>query len=393
LKKQTGDCMFNKLYLSIIGLILFCISGLAFYLTTFSEGKQTNSSSSNAENKSKETAPLVEHQGTVEQLFFHPLIADPKKAFRGDFQSKEMDKWFVTIPEFNRIIESLYKRNYILVNIQDVYEEVEKNGEKVMQHKKLMVPKGKKPIVISIDDLNYYQENHIDYGTVHKLVLDNNGDIATLTIDDQGKKIISKDNEIVPILDEFVKKYPDFSLNGAKGTINLTGYEGILGYRTNTMMYNEATKQFDLVNPKAKQEIEAVKPIIKRLKETGWNFASHSYHHRDHSKITMEKLIEDSEKWEREVKSLIGPTNVYVYPYGAAIPHDDERIEQLYKLGFRIFLPVGSETYEEFQGKMVSIDRRRADGLAFRKQPHLSEGLFDSKEVFDKQNRPKDPGY
>ncbi|SFI61101.1 polysaccharide deacetylase family protein [Thermoflavimicrobium dichotomicum] len=388
--------MSKKFYLFIALLIIGVVASLAIYL----QFTPNPSASTIAKPPAKKTGyqpykhkNLAPYNGPVEHLFFHPLIAYPKKAFRGDFQSKEMDKWFVTIPEFHRILDSLYKRNFILVNINDVYGEIEKNGEKVIERKKLMVPKGKKPIIISIDDLNYYQENHIDYGTVSKLVLDKNGEIATLSVDEQGRKVISKNNEIVPILDDFVKKHPDFSLNGAKGTINLTGYEGILGYRTNVKKYNPATRQFDLDNPQYQKEREAVKPIIKRLKETGWNFASHSYHHRDHSKITLEKLIDDSTKWKKEVESLVGPTKIYVYPFGASIPAGDPRIEHLYKMGFRIFQPVGSQTYEEYHGKMLFIDRRHADGIGLRKQAHLFTDLYDAKSILDTKNRPANPGY
>ncbi|MFQ9739281.1 MAG: hypothetical protein ACLR06_17395 [Christensenellaceae bacterium] len=38
--------------------------------------------------------------------------------------------------------------------------------------------------------------------------------------------------EFVPIVEEFVAKHPDFSYRGARGTIFLTGFDGILGYRT-----------------------------------------------------------------------------------------------------------------------------------------------------------------
>lgn len=37
---------------------------------------------------------------------------------------------------------------------------------------------------------------------------------------------------MVPLIDRFVEKHPDFSYRGAKGILALTGYNGILGYRT-----------------------------------------------------------------------------------------------------------------------------------------------------------------
>jgi len=95
-----------------------------------------------------------------------------------------------------------------------------------------MFPPGKKPIIISIDDLNYY-DYMIENGNVFRLILDENGDIATYSVSPKGEAVISYDNEIIPILDNFIKEHEDFSLQGAKGIIGLTGYQGILGYRTN----------------------------------------------------------------------------------------------------------------------------------------------------------------
>lgn len=46
----------------------------------------------------------------------------------------------------------------------------------------------------------------------------------------------------MPILNKFVKEHPDFSLNGEKGVVALTGYEGVLGYRTNELTSKDYTK-------------------------------------------------------------------------------------------------------------------------------------------------------
>ena len=40
------------------------------------------------------------------------------------------------------------------------------------------------------------------------------------------------DYDMVPLIDRFVEEHPDFSYHGHKGIIALTGYNGILGYRT-----------------------------------------------------------------------------------------------------------------------------------------------------------------
>ena len=90
-----------------------------------------------------------------------------------------------------------------------MYEEV--NGEVVART--LHLPEGKKPLVISIDDLNYY-EYMIEHGNAYKLILDERGKIATYSKNPKGEDVISYTDEIVTLLDTFVEKNPDFSLNG-----------------------------------------------------------------------------------------------------------------------------------------------------------------------------------
>ena len=51
---------------------------------------------------------LVNYEGVVEHLFFHPVVAYPELAFDGDKQSNGIDDWMVTVDEYNKILSSLY---------------------------------------------------------------------------------------------------------------------------------------------------------------------------------------------------------------------------------------------------------------------------------------------
>ena len=44
--------------------------------------------------------------------------------------------------------------------------------------------------------------------------------------------VVTGDYDVVPILDSFIKEHPDFSYHGRKGILAMTGYDGVLGYRT-----------------------------------------------------------------------------------------------------------------------------------------------------------------
>lgn len=315
---------------------------------------------------------LVPYNGIVEHIFFHPLIAYPELAFDGDYQEQGYNDYFTTIPEFERIIEELYKRDFVLVHLSDVYEEI--NGQVVARTHQL--PEGKKPIVISIDDLNYY-EYMIENGNAYKLILDETGKIATYSKDPFGNDVVSYTDEIVTILDTFVKKHPDFSHEGAKGTIALTGYEGILGYRTQEG------------SPNRESEIEEAKKIVSELKRTGWIFASHSYGHINVTNVSLNRLKSDTEAWKREVEPLVGPTPLYIYPYGARADYQSDKFKYLVNSGYKVISAVGPTSYTKVINGAYTMDRRHMDGIGFISQPDTMTDLFDVNYVLDTVNRPK----
>ena len=95
----------------------------------------------------------------VEHLFFHPVIAYPEYAWSSAVptaQQKGLDEWMVTVDEFNKILQSVYEKGYILVNMCDVWSEyTNENGEQRMQRNTLMLPEGKKPLIMSFDYVTY----------------------------------------------------------------------------------------------------------------------------------------------------------------------------------------------------------------------------------------------
>ncbi|WP_052339634.1 hypothetical protein [Gorillibacterium massiliense] len=314
---------------------------------------------------------MVAYHGPVEHIFFHPLIAYPELAFDGDSMTKGYDDWFVTIPEFNKIIDSLYRNNYILIPIDSIYETKTIDGKMTATRKDLTLPEGKKPLILSIDDNNYYDYMRKN-GNINKLVLDENGEVAGYAIDPKGAEVTARDNDIIPILDDFVKAHPDFSFQGAKGVIALTGYEGILGYRTNE------TGAADYAETKA-----AALKVVSRLKETGWTFASHGWGHKDAGKISEKVLFADTDRWLKEVGSLLGPTPVYIYPYGASVPEGSPKMKGLQDRGFAVFCSVGPAPYLKASSGVVMMDRRHIDGLSLNDDVKRLAPLFDATVVID----------
>lgn len=309
---------------------------------------------------------LVPYTGPVEHIFFHPLIAYPELAFDGDYISKGFDNYFVTVPEFKRVIEQLYANNYVLIDIRLIYGSDDKGK---VTPKKLMLPKGKKPIVLSMDDYNFLKYMRKN-GCVHGLALNEEGNVVTYTDSKDGKRTYSDDNEVVPILDRFVKEHPDFSFGGAKGTIALNGYEGALGFPTDEMNA-----------PNYSKNLEAARAVANRLKETGWIFACHSYSHYSPSKRTYEQFKYDVDKWIKEVVPVVGKTDVYIYPFGEQIKAKDPKFQYMLKSGYRIFCGVSSKPYLKFHDNYAVQQRRNIDGISLGDK-RLSD-ILDASKIID----------
>jgi len=329
----------------------------------------------------KET--MIPYEGRLLNIFFHALVARPEIAFRGKMKEHFME-WFVTAEEYKKILDELYLRDYVLVDIHEFYTVTYKNKIKTIETKKFMVPKGKKPVILSIDDLSYYESNRRN-GIVHKLVLDQNGNIAAWTNTQSGGGAssggeISYDLDIITITEEFIKQHPDFSIRGAKGIIALTGFEGVLGYRTQAG--NSKTSGYH------KEKEDAI-VIANKLKELGWRFASHSYRHLNLPKVSMSSFTNDNKLWDNEVRPILGETDLYVYPYGAVLEKIEEKHKILRNMNFNLFFGVGSGYGYRIgpKSEYVYLPRMNIDGRYFRQFRNRQDKLFDIDKVMDKKNR------
>ncbi len=339
---------------------------------------------------------LVEYTGTVHHLFFHQVIAYPELAFDGDANESGYDDWMVTVSEFNKILDSLYEKGYILVNWNDVWTEyTTDSGVQRMQKNTLMIPEGRIPLVLSFDDINYYEDYSVN-GCLEKLIIGDDGEIWAYGHDPQGNEVITQDLDAVTILDKFIREHPDFSLNGAKGCLCLTGYEGILGYRTNTDSVMTANGTWtDEMEANRQSEIEAVKPIVQRLKDTGWYFGSHTWGHIRLESHSLDAIKRDTQRWFDEVGSLVGETKLLIYPHGSRPDGNDwtqtgECFKYLQSVGFRVFASVGVENFSYIKQDIcaVILDRMHPDGTTLRSERTRYLPYFDTLEVFDYEWRP-----
>ena len=147
-----------------------------------------------------------------------------------------MNAWMTTVDEFDKITQQLYDNGYVYVSLHDLVTETTDADGTVhfTPNQSLMLPPGKKAIVLSVDDLSYYH-SYEPASFPDKLVIDENGDVKCHYVKTDGSENIG-DFDVVPRLNTFLKEHPDGAYKGARGTIALTGYNGVFGYRTDTRL-------------------------------------------------------------------------------------------------------------------------------------------------------------
>ncbi|CUH91943.1 polysaccharide deacetylase family protein [Herbinix luporum] len=312
----------------------------------------------------------------VNHIFFHSLIADNSKAFDGDYDSVGYNMYMTTIYEFEKMMEKMYQDGYVLVSIHDLVKKVtDENGKTKYVEAEIYLPPGKKPFVLSQDDVNYYEYMDGD-GFASRIVIDEDGKPTCEMILDDGS-VVQGPFDIVPILDAFVEEHPDFSYKGAKGILALTGYEGALGYRTN-----------DPTSPTYEQDKETVKEVARVLKENGWEFACHSWGHKNMGEKSYEFVKTDITRWLDEVAPLIGPTDILIFPFGVDIEttighYESDKYHFLKEVGFDFYCGVYSKPWMHVKNDYVRMTRRPLDGQAMLQFPERLADLFSVEEVID----------
>ena len=288
------------------------------------------------------------------------------------------------------------------MDLKDIAEEtVDENGVTHYKEGTIMLPPGKKAFVLSLDDLSYYH-SYDGYGYASKMVLDENGKPKCEYIQDDGTVVVG-DYDCVPLLDKFIEEHPDASYRGAKGTIALTGYNGVLGYRTDISYQTvpddinadkkkwlETHPEFDLETERAK-----AKEVADAMKADGWRFASHTWGHMKVGEASMERLQADTAKWKENVEPIVGETDVIIFAHGqdlAGWPEGyvagNEKFEYLKSNGFNYYCNVDSAQYNvQIRDNYVRQSRRNLDGFriyfnSIGEEDTLSD-LFNASDVID----------
>ncbi len=316
-----------------------------------------------------------EYTGDIPHIFLHCLIAYPELKDGSGKMRYDMD--CINVTEFKNMLNELYDNGYCLVDIYDTYN-VSESGELTLA-KSVSVPIGKKPFILSVDDVVYDVDKRGN-GMVDFLDIDEDGNIVACTYLEDGSIDKSYDNEIFPILETFIAEHPDFSANGSRVTLCMTGFTGVFGYRTDA----------DYTGEDKEDNIKKATEIANRFKELGYTFASHSYGHYDHTNYSVGGLTKDLQSFQDEVVPIIGEVGVYVYPYGKLIKPEDARYKVMQDYGFQIFCSVSHTFFRrEYDSKdTLYMTRVAVDGYSLRNYKEVLSPLFDTEKVIDYENRP-----
>ena len=313
-------------------------------------------------------AALVDFTDDVPHIFLHSLIVYPEMIFTdlstpmGGFNSGFSEK-----AEFEKILPQLYERGYVLYDLDKLW--VKEDGKMVRQ--KIMLPEGKTPLILSVDDVAYAYGS----GYAQQLFVDDSGALMYRVNNPSGGVDVIPDGDVMGVVDAFVAEHPDFSYQGHKGTIALTGFQGAFGY------------DYDIP-----EQADEMRVVVAALKEQGWNFASHSYTHNRVNNFygpgcSVEKISYDINKWVDHVVPCIGETRLFIAPFGYRV--QQPALQCILDAGFEIYCTVDSKVYNELNDDYALMSRIEIGGYSMTYyRDLLNERFFDVDSVFDASGRP-----
>ncbi len=325
----------------------------------------------------------------VANLSFHLLIADPERAYPDKEYGSSYSRNFITVKEFSAILQQLYDKGYILVDMDDLYETEydSTTGRDIYKTKSLLLPPGKTPVMLTEVNVSYYTYM-VDSNGDGKPDAKGDGFAYRLCHDSRGfyNQIVNADGtasegayDMVPLLESFIQAHPDFSYRGARATIAFTGYDGILGYRVNSTKLTAEQRQ---------QEKDGAVAITQALRDAGYTLACYSYNNIAYDKSQTPLAVqEDLEKWTQNVTSIIGPVDTMVFARDSDIsdqtPYSDSKFTMLYLAGFRHFMGVSTSPWNQVHDLYVRHNRLMLTGANLLAYPDRFKDFFDVASILD----------
>lgn len=344
--------------------------------------------------KAQESLVAWSDPSLVTSLSFQVLIADPSRAFSNATYGSSYNRNFVTTDEFRLILQQLYDNGYMLVSLDDfLTTETTDTGAVIYEAKTLYLPQGKKPLLLTQTQVNYYTymvdsdgdglADKNGAGFASKLVIADDGSITCEMVNKDGNTVTGE-YDLVPILDAFVEAHPDFSYLGAKAILAVTGYNGVFGYRT----YAEAKEHYGAAYYNA--EVEGAKKIAEALRNDGYEIACYTYGNENYGDFSSAQIQADLSGWTAEVVPILGKTNILVYARESDITtgavYSGDKYNTLQKAGFQYFLGfcTNGELWVNISDDYVRIGRILVSGKSMTYNSSWFSGIFDPSAVLDR---------
>lgn len=327
----------------------------------------------------------------IPNLSFRLLMADLSRALSDEDYGDSFNNNYVTVGEFQKILQQLYDNGYMLVSLYDIAPKtVDANGKASVNQATLYLPEGKQPLVLTQVGVNYFTyivdgdgdgiADKDGAGFASRLVLDANGELTNEMVDANGN-IVTGSFDLVTVLNDFIAEHPDFSYRGARATLAVTGYDGLFGYRTDPETAQKISQDY------YNQQLAEVKGVIEKLRADGYDIACYSYDYADYGSMTAGEISADLDKWKEEVQPLLGDVDIMVYPYddvGNANLYTGNKYNVLKEFGFTYFVKKDSAAaWGQVTDNYARMSRREVGGAAMYKTPELFEDLFNAATVLD----------
>ena len=297
----------------------------------------------------------------IPHLSFRTLMADLQKAAADPDRGSRYKKNYITTDEFSRILNQLYENGYVLVRLSDfAIPTTAEDGSVTVSRTSIRLPEGKKPILLTQEGVNYYSHTQRSGGFANCLTVSANGELTCKLGESEGNF------DLVPVLNAFLAEHPDFSYEGARATIAVSGYEGLFG-----MGLDQA---------------DAIRSVADKLRQQGYDIACYTYADMEYADFGVAGLQEDLEKWTEEITPILGETDILVYPTGGDIKGQESyagsKYEALHSYGFRYYVGVNNGTaWGMTTADYARHQRTLVTGANLAEHPEWYAGLFDAATV------------
>lgn len=324
----------------------------------------------------------------VEVISVKPLMQDANRAMESSYKNYASQA-LLAVDEYRNLLQELYDHGYVLVSAERfaVYPDY---------YPKIVVPEGKKPLVMIFEDWHYSPANQ-QCTTIGKLMFDAEKDQF------YGKRILRSGEEetlygsdAVSILEEFIDQHPDFSFDGARGVLAIIPEHSVLGYRVTERQLDDSTPTHGpLITVKRsyksdqtgtqtapagdkpdgpddervqllREEDLALRELCGALKRHGWVFACGGYSGEDLGIMKTADLTAEIDAWLDTVEPYTDKTNMLCFPAGSHVYANAASLDALLERDFTCFMGIGPRVYNYYDYRYVHLDRKPINGYTLK---------------------------